>query len=116
MVVRTIAVYFAIAGVPWISAAQAEFNSWTDDAGQRRISNLPRAAIEPAGGIARGAHPYSIEGQHARLRIQIERRDAESAATAAADHAGSTPGSDGVPMSVEALRGLLVPGGERPDR
>lgn len=114
MLVRLVTAELATASLLWLSAAQAEFYTWIDDAGRRRISNIAPAAIEQAGGIARRAHPYSIESQYARLRADLERRDAELAA--AVDESDTTSGNDRPPMSVDALRGLLAPGGERPGR
>ena len=76
----------AARGVAWLAlcacacGSAAEFRSWEDGAGQRRLSNLPPSQVRVDGRLREAAHPLSIGAQHAALRARLAARDAELAA------------------------------------
>lgn len=72
-------------GVAWVAlcacacSGAAEFRSWEDGTGQRRLSNLPPSQVGVDGGLREARHPLSIAAQHAALRARLAARDAELA-------------------------------------
>ena len=84
----------------------AEFYQWTDEEGQRRISNIPPNGVREDGTIVDTYHPYSIVAQHARMREQLEHQamDIEHAEAEAATK--NDPGSRRMPFSLDILDGF----------
>ena len=75
----------------------AEFYQWTDEEGQRRISNIPPNGVREDG---------TIVAQHARMREQLEHQamDIEHAEAEAATK--NDPGSRRMPFSLDILDGF----------
>ena len=60
-----------------VAPSNAEFYSWEDADGRRRISNIPPAGVDADGGVLPGHHPLSISAQHARLRARLKQETLE---------------------------------------
>lgn len=85
----------ALLCVVWLAVpaiARAEFYRWTDANGGARVSNVPPAGVRTDGSVERAYHPWSVAGQHARMRERlarqseiIEAQQAAAAKAAAAD-------------------------------
>jgi hypothetical protein len=91
--------------------AVAEFYAWTDENGNRRISNIPPQGVNAAGQVEQNYHPYSVPAQHARMREKLERQaDFIAAKEAAANQ--SVEGSDVLPFSLDLFRQFKDPAGD----
>ena len=84
----------------------AEFYQWTDEEGQRRISNIPPQGVNSDGTVLDTYHPYSIVAQHARMREQLEQQAMDIAHAEAEAATKSNPGSSLVPFSFDILDGF----------
>lgn len=88
--------------------AVAEFYAWTDENGNRRVSNIPPRGVDAAGQVVQNYHPYSVPAQHARMRAELGRQaDVIAAQEAAAKH--SVEGGDLLPFSLDLFRQFKEP-------
>ena len=87
-------------------SVSAEFYKWTDEDGQRRISNIPPQGVREDGTVVDTYHPYSIIGQHARMREKLE--DQALAIEYAEAEAAEKKSSSGslLPFSLDFLDGF----------
>lgn len=72
---KTLVVFLLLFSVN--SLVSAEFYTWVDADGERRVSNIPPAGLNADGSVKAGHHPDAIAMQRARVERQLRQRDAE---------------------------------------